>query len=74
MRQVWPVRADTTVDGGGIRGISSLLILEHIMEKICEAQGLDNVPKPCEHFDLIGGTSTGGQVTCISLCPIFLLI
>ncbi|EWZ28291.1 hypothetical protein FOZG_17997 [Fusarium oxysporum Fo47] len=50
-----------SLDGGGIRGISSLLILEHIMEKIRETRGLGHVRRPCEHFDLIGGTSTGGQ-------------
>ncbi|WJG35713.1 acyl transferase/acyl hydrolase/lysophospholipase, partial [Fusarium oxysporum Fo47] len=55
-----------TVDGGGIRGISSLLILEHIMEKIRETRGLGHVRRPCEHFDLIGGTSTGGQVSRLS--------
>jgi len=49
-----------SADGGGIRGISSLLILENIMEKLRDADGLDNVPRPCEYFDLIGGTSTGG--------------
>ena len=30
------------------------------MEKIRKKEGLDQVPKPCERFDLIGGTSTGG--------------
>ncbi|KAK4174671.1 kinase subdomain-containing protein [Triangularia setosa] len=49
-------------DGGGIRGISSLLILEDIMEKIRDAKGLDRVPRPCEYFDFIGGTSTGGII------------
>ena len=48
------------LDGGGIRSISSLLILEDIMEKIRETKGLDYVPRPCEHFDLIGGTGSGG--------------
>ena len=24
---------------------------------------LKNLPKPCDHFDLIGGTSTGGCAT-----------
>ena len=52
--------ADTVRDGGGVRGISSLLILEDIMEKIREIKGLDQIPRPCEYFDLIGGTSTGG--------------
>ena len=48
------------VDGGGIRGISSLLILQTIMENIREARNLNQVPRPCEIFDVIGGTSTGG--------------
>jgi len=25
---------------------------------------LTRLPKPCDHFDLIGGTSTGGYATC----------
>ncbi|KAL1888328.1 hypothetical protein Cpir12675_006217 [Ceratocystis pirilliformis] len=49
-------------DGGGIRGLSSLLILEKIMENIKVAEGLSEVPKPCDRFDLIGGTSTGGII------------
>ncbi|KXG45220.1 Acyl transferase/acyl hydrolase/lysophospholipase [Penicillium griseofulvum] len=51
-----------SLDGGGIRGISSLLILERIMERICDAEDLDHVPRPCDQFDLIGGTSTGGII------------
>lgn len=50
----------TSADGGGIRGLSSLLILEHLMERIREAEGLAEVPRPCDRFDMIGGTSTGG--------------
>lgn len=38
------------------------------MEKIRDAKGLDHIPRPCEHFDLIGGTSTGGY------CPLLLLV
>ncbi|KAF3765074.1 FabD/lysophospholipase-like protein [Cryphonectria parasitica EP155] len=49
-------------DGGGIRGISSLLILQAIMEDIKEAQKLQTTPRPCEIFDIIGGTSTGGII------------
>ncbi|KAL1994732.1 hypothetical protein VTN49DRAFT_919 [Thermomyces lanuginosus] len=56
-----PIRI-LSLDGGGIRGLSSLLILENIMEKIRDAKGLDHIPRPCEHFDLIGGTSTGGII------------
>ncbi|KAG5655125.1 hypothetical protein KAF25_001898, partial [Fusarium avenaceum] len=51
-----------SLDGGGIRGLSSLLILENLMEGLREANGLDKVPRPCEWFDLIGGTSTGGII------------
>ncbi|KAL6414132.1 hypothetical protein AUP68_00648 [Ilyonectria robusta] len=49
-----------SLDGGGIRGLSSLLILERIMQYIKEEQHLSAVPKPCEYFDMIAGTSTGG--------------
>jgi len=51
-----------SLDGGGIRGLSSLLILRTIMERIKLANQLSQTPKPCEYFDLIGGTSTGGLI------------
>lgn len=44
------------LDGGGVRGLSSLLILRYLM-KLMDPK---NPPKPCEVFDMIGGTSTGG--------------
>jgi len=44
------------LDGGGVRGLSALLILERLMEAI----NPDSPPKPCDYFDMIGGTSTGG--------------
>ena len=46
------------LDGGGVRGLSSLIILEQLMETIDP----DSPPKPCDYFDMIGGTSTGGWV------------
>ncbi|KAH8742522.1 hypothetical protein F5883DRAFT_596102 [Diaporthe sp. PMI_573] len=60
-----------SLDGGGIRGKSSLLILEKIMEHIGKSKGLNQVPQPCEHFDLIGGTSTGGYKLLLSLFYLF---
>ncbi|KAI1778195.1 acyl transferase/acyl hydrolase/lysophospholipase [Hypoxylon cercidicola] len=57
-----PVVKILSLDGGGIRGISSLLILQGLMETIQRARNLDTVPRPCEYFDLIGGTSTGGII------------
>lgn len=51
-----------SLDGGGVRGLSSLYILEGIMKRlnyIREETAL-RPRKPCEIFDMIGGTSTGG--------------
>lgn len=47
-----------SLDGGGVRGLSSLMILRALMESIDP----DSPPKPCEYFDMIGGTSTGGLI------------
>ncbi|KAG6889009.1 hypothetical protein C0995_004477 [Termitomyces sp. Mi166 len=46
-------------DGGGVRGISSLYILQAIMAKV--SPNNPNV-KLCEYFDMICGTSTGGLI------------
>ena len=50
------------LDGGGVRGLASLLILKRIMWALDER--LDPEVKrpllPCQHFDMIAGTSTGG--------------
>jgi hypothetical protein len=51
---------DVLIDGGGIRGLSELLILHEIMKRVQYDSGLPELPRPCEYFDLIGGTSTGG--------------
>ncbi|MCJ1250798.1 hypothetical protein MMC30_008026 [Trapelia coarctata] len=47
-------------DGGGVRGLSSLMILRRIMYTIEPQDDLYSLPKPCDHFDMICGTSTGG--------------
>lgn len=46
------------LDDGGVRGLSSLLILQQLLEAVDPV----TPPKPCEYFDMIGGTSTGGWV------------
>jgi|SRR5271170_5259314 len=52
-----------SLDGGGVRGLSSLLILRNIMEEIARRNGPGAVEAdPCEYFDLIGGTGTGGLI------------
>ncbi|KAJ7819756.1 FabD/lysophospholipase-like protein, partial [Mycena olivaceomarginata] len=51
------------LDGGVIRGLSMLIIiLEHLMYKLKVQENLPAVPHPCDYFDLIGGTSTGGLI------------
>ncbi|OQE92658.1 hypothetical protein PENNAL_c0007G04566 [Penicillium nalgiovense] len=53
-----------SLDGGGVRGLSSLYILKSIMDRLNYAREQDKLPrvKPCEVFDLIAGTSTGGLI------------
>jgi len=49
-------------DGGGIRGLSPLLMLKEILYRIQQESQLEELPRPCDIFDLAGGTSTGGYV------------
>ena len=57
-----------SIDGGGIRGIIPGQILVSLENKLKE---LDNNPdaRIADYFDLIAGTSTGGILTCMYLCP-----
>jgi len=50
----------TVVDGGGIRGLSSLIILKEVLYRLQIRSNLDDIPRPCDLFDLAGGTGTGG--------------
>jgi len=55
-----------TFDGGGVRGLSSLLILREFVERLqhLKASSTPNTPssplRPCDIFDFIVGTGTGG--------------
>ncbi|KAK2736260.1 hypothetical protein FQN55_001719 [Onygenales sp. PD_40] len=56
-----------SLDGGGVRGYSMLILLQELMHRTyveCEgkAPARDQIPKPCDHFDLIAGTGTGGLI------------
>ncbi|KAL2886886.1 Vegetative incompatibility protein HET-E-1 [Ceratocystis lukuohia] len=55
-----------SLDGGGVCGLSSLLILENIMECIQKSESSSEAPRPCDRFDLIGGTGTGGAVLAMT--------
>ena len=57
-----------SLDGGGVRGISSLYILKELMRQIAREYAANNPgfseisPRPFEYFDLICGASTGGLI------------
>ncbi|KAL6239201.1 hypothetical protein BDW75DRAFT_227346 [Aspergillus navahoensis] len=75
-RAIYVRRKDTTkgpplrilsLDGGGVRGYSMLILLQELMHRIyVEIEGKpprrDQIPKPCDYFDLIAGTGTGGLI------------
>src|SRR5277367_4792387 len=57
-----------SLDGGGVRGISSLYILKELMAQINRQHRVEirneptSIIQPCDIFDLICGTSTGGLI------------
>lgn len=57
-----------SIDGGGIRGILPGTILTYLEKKLKEETG-DNNSTIGKYFDLIVGTSTGGILSLIYLCP-----
>jgi len=57
-----------SIDGGGIKGIISAKILCALEDMLCEITGRKNV-YIANYFDLIAGTSTGGILTAMLLCP-----
>ncbi|KAL0254938.1 hypothetical protein SLS55_009462 [Diplodia seriata] len=62
-----------SLDGGGVRGLSSLMVLDDLMENIAHQEKRlgkrdpkhTKPLKPCDYFDLIGGTSTGGIIAVL---------
>ncbi|KAK4698912.1 hypothetical protein P7C70_g7357, partial [Phenoliferia sp. Uapishka_3] len=55
-----PIRV-LSLDGGGYRSFSSLLILQQLLKWV-DPQTNSPPQHPCEYFDLIVGTSTGGLI------------
>ncbi len=47
-------------DGGGVRGLSSIIILKKIMKGVNANRASGTELEPWQVFDMIGGTSTGG--------------
>jgi hypothetical protein len=50
------------LDGGGVRGILSLAILERLEQTLRERAPEPGRFRLCDYFDLIGGTSTGSII------------
>ncbi|TKW55540.1 Calcium-independent phospholipase A2-gamma [Colletotrichum tanaceti] len=50
------------LDGGGVRGVMSLIVLQEIMQRIQRRMGLKEEPLPVDYFELAAGTSTGGII------------
>ncbi|OJD29637.1 ankyrin repeat protein [Diplodia corticola] len=64
MAEPWRPRRVLSLDGGGIRGLSSIMILKAVMERINDHRMENGLTRqePYEYFDMIGGTSTGGII------------
>ena len=54
-----------TLDGGGLQAISTLLILNQVLEAIAERNGSDRKPRPCDVFDTIVGIGAGGWLAIL---------
>ncbi|KAI9858936.1 MAG: hypothetical protein M1813_007238 [Trichoglossum hirsutum] len=52
------VRKILSLDGGGVKGLSTIFILQSLMYSLGRERG--KKLEPWQEFDLIGGTSTGG--------------
>jgi len=57
-----------SIDGGGIRGILPATFLSALEERLQQRTN-DPDARLADFFDLIAGTSTGGLLTCVYLCP-----
>jgi patatin-like phospholipase/acyl hydrolase len=57
-----------SIDGGGIRGVLPGQVMVALEQKL---QRKSNNPdaRIADYFDLFAGTSTGGILTCLYLCP-----
>ena len=57
-----------SIDGGGIRGIVPGQVLVALEAKLQKGSGNPKA-RLADYFDFFAGTSTGGILTCLYLCP-----
>jgi patatin-like phospholipase/acyl hydrolase len=48
------------IDGGGAGGLSQIFVLYEIINRIKFDLGLEELPRLCDFFDMIGGVGMGG--------------
>lgn len=53
------------LDGGGVRGLSQILILKELMLEVRLQNKLDFTPEPNDCFDFICGTEAGGLIAIL---------
>jgi patatin-like phospholipase/acyl hydrolase len=53
------------IDGGGVRGMSTIAILRHLMDRLAYERKVEEI-HPWQEFDMIGGTSTVSIVVLIA--------
>ncbi|QRV89036.1 kinesin light chain [Ceratobasidium sp. AG-Ba] len=53
------------LEGGGARGLSSLVILDELMTRLQHSLKLETQPMVRDHFDIVAGTGTGAVIACM---------
>lgn len=56
-----------TLDGGGLQAVSTLMILNKVLERIAKENGVPEHQKlrPCDVFDMIAGIGSGGWLAIL---------
>lgn len=55
-----------TIDGGGLQGISTLLILDSLLDAVARHNRVpESKPRPCDVFDVIAGIGPGGWLALL---------
>ncbi|KAK6385766.1 hypothetical protein LTS17_001338 [Exophiala oligosperma] len=64
----WAPKYMLTIDGGGVGGLSSLIVLETLMDMLKDLEAANDpsdIPNPlnvCHYFDYVVGIDTGGMI------------
>ncbi|KDN44413.1 hypothetical protein RSAG8_05460, partial [Rhizoctonia solani AG-8 WAC10335] len=53
------------IDGGGARGLSSLVVLQEVLNRLRGLKQNGEPLIPADHFDYIAGSGTGGVSACM---------